>query len=152
VSEFIERFLKSLYKTCFTCKALACAGFVIYYLIFFVIIASDGIDRIIILYRTHLKTYIMLDLTCVLKDTGIGILPDKIHILFKSFSQVDSSTTRQYGGTGLGLAISKSLVEMMAGEIWVESKEGKGSSFCFNCVLEMGSTEHDFLGIPKGRS
>ncbi|MFP4123667.1 PAS domain S-box protein [Coleofasciculus sp.] len=55
------------------------------------------------------------------KDTGIGIPPDRIHRLFKSFSQVDSSTSRQYGGTGLGLAICTSLCEMMGGQMWVES-------------------------------
>ncbi len=55
------------------------------------------------------------------KDTGIGIPADRMNRLFKSFSQVDSSTTRQYGGTGLGLAISKQLSEMMGGKMWVES-------------------------------
>lgn len=72
----------------------------------------------------------------VVKDTGIGIPTDKIDILFESFSQVDSSNTRMYGGSGLGLAICKSLVELMEGQIWVESKEGKGSSFHFTCIFD----------------
>jgi len=71
-----------------------------------------------------------------IKDSGIGIPPERMDRLFKSFSQVDSSTTRHYGGTGLGLAISKRLSEMMGGKMWVESQVGQGSTFYFTVVAE----------------
>ena len=69
-------------------------------------------------------------------DTGMGIPADKFDLLFKKFSQVDTSTTRKHGGSGLGLAISKQLAEMMGGGIGVNSEEGKGSEFWFTASFE----------------
>jgi len=78
-----------------------------------------------------------LELTFGIIDTGIGIPPEKLEQLFKPFTQLDSSTTRKYGGTGLGLAITKHLVELMGGELRVESTEGKGTKFMFNIKCEV---------------
>ena len=70
------------------------------------------------------------------KDTGIGISADQLERIFKPFTQAESGTTRKYGGTGLGLTITKTLVELMGGELFVESAPGAGSMFCFELIFD----------------
>ncbi|NGZ77876.1 response regulator [Saccharibacillus alkalitolerans] len=77
-----------------------------------------------------------LTLEFAVKDTGIGISPEKINRLFQPFSQLDSSMTRKYGGTGLGLAICKTLVEMMGGDIYVEAMDEGGATFVFTIQVQ----------------
>ena len=100
------------------------------------------------------------DGTCTLqfavRDTGIGIPQERLNRLFKPFSQVDASTTRQYGGSGLGLAICKRLCEMMGGRIWVESERDRGSVFYFTicCCVDRKAEEtstKDLLAFPDMR-
>ena len=87
----------------------------------------------------------------VVTDSGIGIDPDKLDMIFESFSQADSSITRRFGGSGLGLAISRKLVEAMGGTIQVKSIPGKGSSFSFAIPLLNSSTEPDNSSNTKAK-
>jgi PAS domain S-box-containing protein len=84
------------------------------------------------------------------RDTGIGIPADRLDRLFKSFSQVDASTTRHFGGTGLGLCISKRLTELMGGSIAVESEEGRGSNFFFEIIVASAPAQKKLF--QRGRS
>jgi signal transduction histidine kinase/DNA-binding response OmpR family regulator len=92
--------------------------------------------------------------TLDVKDTGIGISPEKVEHIFEKFTQADGSTTRVYGGTGLGLTISKHIIEMMGGRMRVESELGQGSSFGFRVPLPIDHNAKDEAfesGTVKGR-
>ncbi|MBF0509844.1 MAG: hybrid sensor histidine kinase/response regulator, partial [Deltaproteobacteria bacterium] len=78
-----------------------------------------------------------------IRDTGVGIPENRIGVIFDSFIQGDSSTTKKYGGTGLGLAICKGIAELMGGSIWVKSKLGEGSTFYFSAKFDT------VLGVPE---
>ena len=109
---------------------------------------SNGIIRIRVTYDKTAENAIRLD--CAVKDTGIGMTTDQRNLLFNAFTQGDTSTTRKFGGTGLGLCISQQLVELMGGEIRVESEYGAGSEFAFsiNLDLQQDQPSRD-LAVPE---
>ncbi len=91
--------------------------------------------------RITSKTDSSVSFEACVRDSGIGISNDKMDRLFKPFSQLDGSTTREYGGTGLGLAICAKLAALMGGDIWVESEKGRGSKFFFTWSCKVQATE-----------
>lgn len=101
------------------------------------------------------KDHILLK--CQVSDTGIGIPDEKQEIIFNSFSQADTSTTREFGGTGLGLSLCQKLCTLMGGEIRVESVPGRGSTFYFSIPLKVGTTsqlsakkkKYDVEAVPE---
>ncbi len=100
---------------------------------------KDG--HVLIKLKHEILTDNQIKLRFEIQDTGIGIPQDKIEMIFGKFTQVDSSTTREYGGTGLGLTICKKLVEMMHGTIGVESKSGEGSTFWFEITTPISANK-----------
>lgn len=81
-------------------------------------------------------------LHCLIRDTGIGIAPDKCESIFEAFKQEDGSTTRKYGGTGLGLSICRKIAALMNGKVWAESVQGEGTTFHFIAKMHKSSISH----------
>lgn len=98
------------------------------------------VGQILVRLATPLRADGRLEIQLEVEDSGIGIPEDAVQRLFQPFSQVDPSTTREYGGTGLGLAICRQLAELMDGSIWVESQEGQGSTFHVQLAAEATET------------
>jgi len=106
-----------------------------------------------VLFRIQNEIRYGTDFHCRLQfsvvDTGIGIAPDQLNVIFESFVQGDSSITRKYGGTGLGLTISKKLVELMSGHIEVTSELGKGTRFLFTIPFETPKEAPSIMAAPN---
>ncbi len=93
--------------------------------------------EVVVSISSRVKTDERYEVKFAVRDTGIGIPPEALDKLFKSFSQVNASTTRKFGGTGLGLAISRRLAELMGGRMWVSSQPGEGSTFFFTVAVDV---------------
>jgi signal transduction histidine kinase/DNA-binding response OmpR family regulator/HPt (histidine-containing phosphotransfer) domain-containing protein len=104
--------------------------------------------EVVVSVRSEEQSSGRVNLRFSVRDTGIGMTPEQAARLFQAFSQADTSTTRKFGGTGLGLSISKRLVEMMGGQIWVESQAGAGSTFIFTAWFGIGSAEERRHFVP----
>ena len=110
---------------------------------------SNGIKftqqgHVVVRVKTESQETDKVHLRFAITDTGIGISPEEQQRIFAPFIQADASTTRHYGGSGLGLAITDNLVELMGGQMWVESTPGEGSTFFFDARLKLQSrTVHD---------
>ncbi len=111
--------------------------------------------EILINVQQESRTADRLLLRCEVRDSGIGIAPEKLDSIFTAFSQEDASTTRRFGGTGLGLAICSQLVKLMGGKIWADSKKGTGTTFYFTSSFEISATKlrslekiDDLAGLP----
>jgi len=91
-----------------------------------------------------------MDIAMSVKDTGIGIVKEKMNAIFESFTQADSTTTRKFGGSGLGLTISRSLAELMGGNLQAESEYGRGSVFTLRLTLEIFDEHPRIEFTPKG--
>ncbi|MCL2662156.1 MAG: response regulator [Oscillospiraceae bacterium] len=112
--------------------------------------AEDGSIHLEIMVEDEVDD--MCTLLVVVSDTGIGMSKEQQSRLFMSFEQAEASTSRRFGGTGLGLVISKTIVEMMGGEIWIESELGDGSVISFTVRLGFDRTEHIKEIAPRGKA
>ena len=98
--------------------------------------------EIVLSTRVMQKTENNIELEFSVSDTGLGMTKEQMDHVFEAFTQADTSTTRRFGGTGLGLAISRKLVQLMGGQMRVDSLPGKGSTFKFNAFLNIAKTTY----------
>ena len=105
--------------------------------------------KILLTIERQFRSEEIIDLKFSIRDTGIGIDKTDMNLLFKSFSQINNSYSREYNGTGLGLALSKQLVEMLKGEIWVESEKGIGSIFSFTATFKPAKSNDIYKGFRE---